>query len=235
MQTTDTELDWGRHAWRLRPDRTVYWAKTRTLVLADPHFGKAQFFRGAGIPVPAGTTRRNLETLSRALDETDASRLVVLGDFFHARAGVTDALIDQLRDWRDRRPALDIVNVRGNHDRHAGDPPADLAIRCLSSAGPDELDPSVAFAHEPTTHPGAVTLCGHLHPCVRLYGQAKSRLRVACFHFTQHMAVLPAFGAFTGMKVIQPGRTDRVFAVGPDAVVEVSGKPVGMQSQGAKH
>ncbi|MEM9345882.1 MAG: ligase-associated DNA damage response endonuclease PdeM [Planctomycetota bacterium] len=222
MSDSVVELDWGGHAWQLRPDRTVYWQHTRTLILADPHFGKAQFFRGAGIPVPAGTTRSNLDRLSLALDATHAKRLVVLGDFFHSHRGVTPDLLEQLRGWRDRWPDLEIINLRGNHDRQAGDPPADLEIRCFAGSHQDTSDPSVAFAHEPVSVPDAVTMCGHLHPAVRLQGPAKSRLRTACFHFMETTAVLPAFGAFTGMKAIRPSRSDRVFAVGPDTVVEVS-------------
>jgi DNA ligase-associated metallophosphoesterase len=220
-----TEFEWGGHRWHARPDRTLYWPATKTLILADPHFGKAQHFRGAGIPVPAGTTRRNLEVIDAALADTGAERLVVLGDFFHAHLGVTPGLIDQLRAWRDAHPSLEIVNIRGNHDRHAGDPPESLRIACRSHPGPDTLDATVAFAHEPREHAAAVTLCGHVHPGVRLDGPAKSRMRVACFHVTEKVAVLPAFGAFTGMKVIEPRRGDRVFAVGPDAVVEVSETP----------
>ena len=35
------------------------------------------------------------------------------------------------------------------------------------------------------------------------------------------MAVLPAFGSFTGMGMIRPEVGDRVFAVAEDEVVEV--------------
>lgn len=216
------ECDWGGHTWQLRPDHTVYWRRTQTLILADPHFGKAQFFRGAGIPVPAGTTRSNLQKISNALQATSATRLVVLGDFFHSQRGVTPDLLGQLRAWREHRPDLEVINIRGNHDRQAGDPPADLRVKCFAGATRDALDPTVAYAHEPESNQTVFTLCGHLHPGVRLRGQAKSRLRAACFYFMEKTAILPAFGAFTGMKVIQPGQSDRVFAIGPDTVVEVS-------------
>ncbi|MEM7625427.1 MAG: ligase-associated DNA damage response endonuclease PdeM [Planctomycetota bacterium] len=217
-----SEFEWGGQTWELRPDRTMAWRRRQTLIVADPHFGKAEHFRGAGIPVPAGTTRHNLERLDVALRATDAKRLVVLGDFFHARGGVTEALIQQLETWRRRWDGLEIVNVRGNHDKQAGDPPNVLGISCVTGPWRDPQDETVAFAHEPCVMSNAVTLCGHLHPAVRLEGPGKSRLRAACFHFTARGGVLPAFGAFTGMKVIRPRRGERVFAVGPAEVVEVS-------------
>jgi len=38
----------------LLPNRALMWREKRLLVVADPHFGKAQVFRDQGIPVPAG-------------------------------------------------------------------------------------------------------------------------------------------------------------------------------------
>ncbi len=220
-----SELEWGGQTWCLRPDRSMHWLEENTLIVADPHFGKAEHFRGAGIPVPPGTTRHNLERLDVALDATAAQRLVIVGDFFHSRGGVTEGLIEQLVDWRRRWGGLEVINVRGNHDRQAGDPPTEVGIECVVGPWRDERCAAVAFAHEPAVASHAVTLCGHLHPAVRLEGRGKSRLRAACFHFQNRQAVLPAFGAFTGMKVIRPRRGDRVFAVGPAEVVEVFGTP----------
>jgi DNA ligase-associated metallophosphoesterase len=219
------DLNWGGARWTLRADRTLGWIDRRTLVVADPHFGKAEHFRRSGIPVPPGTTQHNLDRLDVALRETEAQRLVVLGDFFHSRGGVTDVLLDQLRVWRQRWDGLEVVNVRGNHDRQAGDPPEDLAIRCVAGPWRDEKHEAVAFAHEPCVVADAVTWCGHIHPAVKLEGLANSRLRVPCFHVETRHATMPAFGAFTGAKVIRPKQGDRVFAVGPGQVVEVTMAP----------
>ena len=83
----------------LRPDRSLFWPRTRTLVVADPHFGKAEAFRAAGVPVPGGT-ESPLARLAAALEETVAGRLVVLGDFWHSRDGRTDRVADELAAWR---------------------------------------------------------------------------------------------------------------------------------------
>ncbi|MEM1027301.1 MAG: ligase-associated DNA damage response endonuclease PdeM [Planctomycetota bacterium] len=228
-----SDIEWSGQTWRLRADRSVHWKTRNTLIVADPHFGKADHFRGAGIPVPKGTTRHNLERLDVALRATASTRLVVLGDFFHSRGGVTDELIEQLREWRRSWDGLSILNVRGNHDRQAGDPPAELKIECVAGPCRDQLDPAVAFAHEPAVVSNAGTLCGHLHPAVLLEGLGKARLRAACFHFQTRQAVLPAFGAFTGMKVIRPRRGDRVFAIGPAEVAEVFGPKTGSRASSA--
>ena len=71
----------------LLPERAAYWERTRTLLVADPHFGKAAAFRAAGVPVPRGTTTGSLTRLDAALARTGAARIVFLGDFLHAREG----------------------------------------------------------------------------------------------------------------------------------------------------
>ena len=218
------ELEWGGQVWELRADRTLYWRARRTLVVADIHFGKAEHFRRSGIPVPTGTTQHNLDRLQVALQATDAQRLVVLGDFFHNKGGVTAELIRQLGVWRGRWDGLPIINVRGNHDRQAGDPPCEMGIDCVSGPwrDPEEASGTVAFAHEPAVVSQAVTWCGHVHPAVRLEGPANVSLRTACFHVEKRSGTLPAFGAFTGMKVVRPRRGDRVYAVGPGQIVDVT-------------
>lgn len=218
-------IEWGGEAWRLRADRTLWWADRRTLIVADPHFGKAAHFRGAGIPVPRGTTASNLERLSVALDATGAARLLVLGDFFHSRGGVTAELIEQLVRWRRRWDGVAMVNVRGNHDRQAGDPPSEVGVECVGEPWRDPKAGGVAFAHEPTVVSNAVTWAGHVHPGVVLEGPGKARMRAACFHVGLRTGVLPAFGAFTGMKAVRPSRGDRLFVVGQGQVAEVGGAP----------
>lgn len=215
------EVNWAGQDWKLRADRSVYWPARQTLIVADTHFGKAAHFRAAGVPVPSGTTRHTLERLSVALEATAAHRLVVLGDFFHNRGGLNEALFDQLGEWRKRWDGLDILNVRGNHDHQAGDPPKHLRVRCESGPCHDEAEPTVAMRHEPGVVSNAAVLAGHLHPGVRLQGKGNDSMRVACFWFGSRCAVLPAFGAFTGMSMVRPLRGDRVFAIGPGAVVEV--------------
>ena len=222
-------IEWGGSTWQLRADRTLYWPERHTLIVADPHFGKAEYFRRSGIPVPAGTTRHNLERLDVALRETSAQRLIVLGDFFHSRQGVTEALLGQLRQWRSRWDGLSMINLRGNHDRQAGDPPADLEIRCEAGPWRDQLLPNIAFAHEPCVCSNAVTWCGHIHPAVQLEGLGKTRIKAPCFFLEKRSATMPAFGAFTGTKVLRPKPGDRVFAIGPGVVLEVT-PPPGMKA-----
>jgi DNA ligase-associated metallophosphoesterase len=216
---TDSLLDLAGEQLRLLPERAVFWPSACALVVADLHWGKAAAFRAAGIPIPGGATRRDLERLDSALARTGARRLVVLGDLFHARAGrVATRTLAELRRWRGQREALEIQLVRGNHDRHAGDPPADLRVNCLDA--PAFLPPFV-LRHEPAVSDAGYTLAGHVHPGIVLAGRGLFRERLPCFVVGARMAVLPAFGSFTGLGMVAPEEGERVFVVADDEVVEV--------------
>lgn len=216
---TDVHLDLAGEPVRLLPERALFWPGACALVVADLHWGKAAAFRSAGIPIPGGATRRDLDRLDAAIARTGARRLIVLGDLFHARAGrVATRTLADLRSWRGEREGLEIQLVRGNHDRHAGDPPADLRVNCLNAPA---FVPPFVLRHEPTASDVGYTLAGHVHPGVVLTGRGLFRERLPCFLVGDRLALLPAFGSFTGMGVLSPGDDQRVFVVADREVVEV--------------
>ena len=183
--------------------------------MADAHWGKAASFRAAAIALPGGTTSDDLARLDRALARTGARRLVLLGDLFHARAGKAERTLETISAWRARNAGLEIALIRGNHDRGAGDPPAELAI---SSHDEPLADPPFVLRHFPRNSEGGYTLAGHLHPGVVLAGAGRQRLRLPCFHFGPHVGVLPAFGSFTGNATMQRGDHDQVFVIAESEV-----------------
>lgn len=153
------------------------------------------------------------------LEATRAGRLVILGDFIHAARGRSAGLLRTLLEWRERHPRVEVLLVRGNHDRSAGDPPPELRIEAVD----EWVERGILFRHEPQGGPGGSLplLAGHLHPGVRLRDRNGGRLRLPCFWLAPEQGVLPAFGEFTGTSVVEPGPGDRIFVVGPGAVVEV--------------
>ena len=123
-----------------------------------------------------------------------------------------------LDEWRTLHPTLEMTLVRGNHDDRAGDPPGHLNIQCV-----DEplIHQGLALCHHPQIVAGRYVLAGHLHPCANIGGAARDWHRLPCFWFARDAAVLPAFGAFTGMHRIRAERGERVFVVTPERVVEL--------------
>ncbi|HEX5633869.1 MAG TPA: metallophosphoesterase, partial [Gemmatimonadales bacterium] len=128
----DATLEVAGESLVLLAERALHWPARDMLLVADLHLGKAATFRAMGIPIPRGSTTDDLARLDRALARTGARELVVLGDLYHARAGrEARSTMALLAAWRGRRPDLAIRLVRGNHDVGAGDPHAELDVRCV--------------------------------------------------------------------------------------------------------
>ena len=208
-------LQVGGSTLQLLPQRAACLVEQRTLLVADAHIGKAQSFRKLGVPVPGGTTAETLQRLSAALAACGARRLVFLGDLLHAARSKSPATWNAVASWRAAHDAVEMTLVRGNHDSHAGDPPAAWRIACVD--GPLRID-GLALAHHPAALADAYVLAGHVHPAAVIGGRAGQRLRLPCFHFGPDVGVLPAFGAFTGMHVLPRGPGDRVYVVAGDSV-----------------
>jgi uncharacterized protein len=120
--------------------------------------------------------------------------------------------------WRVRFPELEVLLVRGNHDRGAGDPPEEWNVTCVDA--PYAMPPLV-LEHEPRAAPTGYVLAGHVHPAVRLVGAGRQSLKLPCFWFGERVGVLPAFGGFTGTANVEPRAGERVFVVAEDEVIEV--------------
>jgi DNA ligase-associated metallophosphoesterase len=194
----------------LHAERALHWPRARTLFVADVHLGKAAAFRAGGVPLPRGATAADLARLTRLVERTAATRVVVLGDFFHARAGRVAALDDTFMTWRRQHVTLEMTLVRGNHDARAGDPPPHWEVACVSD--PYALPPFLG-CHHPVAPRSGYALCGHLHPGIRLHGSAEQSARLPCFVIGRRRAILPAFGRFTGLAHVDALEGDTFVAI----------------------
>ena len=205
----------GETLWLL-PQRAGFWPARGMLLVADAHIGKASAFRSAGVAIPAGTTHSDLDRLSGLIEHLGARRVAFLGDLLHSQQGRTRRTFEAFRTWRAGHAGIEMVLVRGNHDRRAGDPPAEWRIVCMDQP---VVIGAFALCHDPQPVDGCYALAGHVHPAVRMTGKGRDRTRLPCFLLRPDHAILPAFGGFTGMFTLAPKSDDRVFVVAGDAVV----------------
>lgn len=180
----------------------VWWPAGRTVFVADLHLGKGAAFRAQGQPVPAGSSARTLARLHDLVVTHDATRLVVLGDFWHGAEGLTPALLDAVVDFSECIPT---VLVLGNHDRRIH--PPGLPMQVVNGTLP--LGPLTAGHEPPPPGTPGFTLAGHWHPAVSVSSRAGDRLRRPCFVRYTHALVLPAFGGLTGALTLRPGELAR--------------------------
>lgn len=201
----------------LLPQKAVFWPRERMLVIADIHFGKAAAFRSWGIPVPKGTTTENLDALDELVNLTGAQHVLFLGDFLHARAAHAAGTQAAMLAWRRRRCELVLTLVRGNHDKHAGDPAAQLGIDLVDE--PYTVGP-LSFCHHPDVDAPGYVLAGHVHP-VYVLATRFDALRLPCFIAGPRRMILPSFGAFTGGHALRPEPDERVWVSSGEAVHSV--------------
>jgi len=119
----------------LHAERALHWLRERTVFVADVHLGKAAAFRAGGVPLPRGSTAADLARLTRLIERTSAARLVVLGDFLHARAGRVPAVSDPFVAWRTREIWVVRDQIQSLFVFESDKPGADAIELCLEPVG----------------------------------------------------------------------------------------------------
>lgn len=205
---------------RLLADLSLLIEESRTLVLADTHFGKSAAFRARGLPVPEGDTVADLARIEALLHEEKVEELLIAGDLLHARVGCAPEVLSLLLPWL-RETTATVTLVEGNHDRSCGlDPlgPEFPLTREVTRCGFHILhNPDEELANRDGFHIG-----GHLHPVVRIKDGTGPGFRTPVFWLRDNQLVLPAFGSFTGGQLYPYNRaSDRLFTPLNKRVVEL--------------
>lgn len=194
-------------------EKAIFWEKEQLLLISDVHLGKAGHFRKSGVPVPAHVHFGDLVRLSALIKTYEPVRVVFLGDLFHSDYNQD---WDHFCDWLERYSSVNFTLIRGNHDILYKIDYINAGIELI-----DELRLSpFSFTHEKELS-DLYNFSGHLHPSVRLRGQARQSLNLPCFYFSDRHALMPAFGTFTGYVAIEPARSDQVFVVAEKQVIKV--------------
>jgi DNA ligase-associated metallophosphoesterase len=198
--------------------KCVHWPSRHTLLVADLHLGHASTYHAFGVPLPAAQLGEELARLDACIARYQPERIVVLGDFLHAAAGLTPALRERVETWRPTFPGR-VVVVLGNHDR---------ALRSVATAwglevAGDRLEEGpFVLKHFAEPEPDRFVWCGHEHPATFIGGRADG-IRLPCFALTPVMAILPAFSSMaSGSRRGVPDGA-RLFAAAPGRIVVVPG------------
>ncbi|MEO8712355.1 MAG: ligase-associated DNA damage response endonuclease PdeM [Parafilimonas sp.] len=210
-----------QHLW-LSPERVIFWEDERTLILSDSHFGKTGHFRKSGLAVPQNIFLEDLQRLFNLVQFYKPQQLIVVGDLFHSRSNKEHLLFEK---WRNDFTQLQILLVKGNHDVLRNEWYEQIKINVFD----DEAlrINSFAFMHDHAhiekfpQHDDAYFFTGHLHPGISIHGKSRQSLSFPCFYFNEHFAVLPAFSKFSGLALINKKKTDNVFAIVNNELIEM--------------
>ncbi len=201
----------------LLPEKAIIYSKFKTLIVSDLHFGKITHFRKNGIGIPRNGIQKNWASILHLLTAHDLQTVVFLGDLFHST--INEECLEFLSILKNFKH-LTFKLVLGNHDVFNPQIYIDYGVEIMDQL---KIGPFL-FTHEPSEELGDFyTISGHIHPCVRMQGKGNQSIRLACFHFGKHQALLPAFGSFTGGFTIKPLKADRVFVCVDSEIIEVFG------------
>lgn len=195
----------------LLPERALWWPAAGALIVSDIHWGKSAHFRKHGLAMPAGIQTADGQRLADLVRQTRTERLIIAGDFFHSRMNQE---VDDFTHWRAQHQELHIDFIPGNHDIL----PPEMYQQWQLQLHPHGLESAPFFiAHDAARKPGFMTIHGHIHPGIRL-GKGRP---LPCFCFAAHSIILPAFGSFTGCKLVAPQDYEQLFVVGEGKVLRV--------------
>jgi len=209
------ELHWGTHVLLLLPQKALFLPEQRILVIADLHAGKITHFRKAGILMPADASGRDLDILAMLCDTFQPQIVLFLGDLFHSDFNSEWFTLER---FMHQYGHIRFILTRGNHDILPDFIFGDSAIEVVDVFRTAE---NILFTHHPmeTVPAGHVNIAGHVHPGCVLRGGARQQFRLPCFCLHDAVLLLPAFGSFTGLHVIQPAPGIRLFPVLQDEVI----------------
>jgi len=207
------KITYGHHEFVLHPSGCLFWPSKKTVLIADVHFGKVDHFRKNGSALPSRVGLENFKKLNLVLSEFSPDRIIFLGDLFHSTQN-EDWI--RFKAWVSNQ-SINITLIEGNHDIIPHYQFEDIGIDVTSQLVYDSL----FLTHHPEEKPGYYNICGHVHPGYRLIGEGRQHIKLSCFYKREAQLILPAFGAFTGLSLIEPEDKEEVFVVSEDAVLSI--------------
>ncbi|TXD81959.1 ligase-associated DNA damage response endonuclease PdeM [Subsaximicrobium wynnwilliamsii] len=185
--------------------RAMYWEKEQALVASDLHIGKSAHFRRHGIPISAKVQQKDLQRLEFLVSHYQAKKLIVVGDLFHAEVNTDMA---DFKHWRNQNLDLEIILIKGNHDRLKDDIYEAYQISCCQK---ELLMPPFQFIHEPKAS-RQFSISGHLHPGVRIKQKGRPQIKLPCYEVSATQLILPAFSEFTGLAMSRAKKGKQFYA-----------------------
>ena len=195
--------------------RTLFWEREKALIISDLHIGKTAHFRKNGIAIPSNILNEDLLRLEQLIQQFQAKKLIIVGDFLHAG---NNSDLDIFCVWRKCFQSLKIILVKGNHDKISAQFLEENCIEFFENKF--EISP-FTFIHEPEISDRKFCISGHIHPGVLMKQKKIQSIKLPCFAYSENQLVLPAFSEFTGLDYKTLGSDFVKIAFNNDLIFEV--------------
>ena len=198
----------------------LYLEATRTLIVADLHWGYAESHRATGNLFPLWGDDTLEATLRALLIDYAPAELVWLGDSLHTTRSAPRARARAEAFVRDSPVPVHVI--AGNHDAlwAAVIPGPPVRGRFILHHGDRPLDPDLPLLPPVSLR---VEVIGHHHPAYTFRDGAGTRLKLPCLVQGPRRLIVPAFspwaaGAAWNSRLV-PGET--LWAAGPRRLIPV--------------
>lgn len=198
----------------LLPQKAIFRPDKKQLILSDVHLGKATHFRKQGLPMPAQSHLKDLDTLQYLLKKWEPLSVLILGDLFHSNYN---------KEWLWFKALLmqhsetEFILIEGNHDILTTENYDSIAnLVKLEILEEDNF----IFSHEPKKNLTKLNFCGHIHPGLRIYGKARQSEKLPCFYRNTKHFILPAFGHLTGLFLMEEEEESFYYLVTGNRIVD---------------
>lgn len=191
----------------------AYWEEQRALLVADVHLGKISHFRKYGSAVPQSAIQTNFDRLNDSIKQYLPQKIIFLGDLFHSALNTEWSLF---KNWLQQQTS-EVILIAGNHDIISPLRYEEMGVKVFQELQIENF----RLTHHPEEQEGSFNICGHIHPGYRMVGKGRQHLKLKCFFRSENQLILPAFGEFTGVYVMQPKEQDQIYICTTSKVIQV--------------
>ncbi len=196
----------------LLPEKAFWWPAEHLLGLSDVHLGKAESYRAAGVPLPSGAHRDDLQKISHLIHQYQIRKVVVLGDWIHNKHSLSRLVLEDFHAFFAVHGQIHWTLLLGNHEYGAHEMMRGLPFHLVEEE--IQIGPFLMTHGHKNSRSSLFQIQGHTHPLVQIY-EGPLRLKLPCFILEKNSLTIPAFGSLTGGYVTRPQAGRRLFAVTP--------------------
>ena len=181
-------IKFGDEEFYAYPNKSLYWKRLNTLIIADLHLGKSVSYAKNKQFLPPYDTKEILDELFISLEEIKPNKLIIVGDLLHDAFSTLSLKEKDHKDFRQYMKNTDFIWIKGNHDKN-------IEIKGFNNFSKYEVD-KFLFTHIPISS-SLFQICGHYHPKAKISHKGKTIFKTSFVH-NEKILILPSFGILTG-------------------------------------
>ena len=194
----------------LSSHKIIYIKEFDALLISDLHLGKTASFARLGVALVKEESLTTLKRFQLVLDLYQPKKCYILGDLFHNKLPENNDIDIQFRSFLEKNSKTTFYLTLGNHDeKHHNQ----IQSFQLHTEFFFELGPFILSHKKRSHHKHSPTIIGHHHPGIKFKKRGFSKLTLPCFYFQDTTLICPAFGDFTGLRLLNHNEAIKVVAI----------------------